>query len=96
MKRLWAVSALSLAILAGCSANAEEPLDAAGHYEKSCSACHGSDLKGGPSGPPVLNMKNKYTEEDLLKLMNGGKGMMPAKLLSEENAQLVAEWLLEK
>lgn len=96
MKRLMVICALSLLIMAGCSTNASEPLDAAGHYEKSCSACHGSDLKGAPSGPPVVNMKSKYTEEDLLKLMNDGKGMMPAKLLSEENAKLVAEWLLEK
>lgn len=96
MKRLLAISLLSLLVMAGCSAKEPEPLDAAGHYEKSCSTCHGSDFKGAQAGPPVLNMKSKYTEEDLLKLLNDGKGMMPARLLSEEDAKLVAEWLLEK
>jgi len=96
MKRLLVISIFSLLLMAGCSAKEPETLDAAGLFEKSCSTCHGADLKGAQAGPPVLNMKSKYTEEDLLKLMNNGKGMMPARLLSEEDAKLVAEWLLEK
>jgi cytochrome c551 len=96
MKRLWTVIALLLLILAGCSSNTSEgPMDGDALYEKSCLACHGSDLKGA-SGPAVVNMKSKYTEEELIDLINNGKGMMPGNLLSEEEAKLVAEWLMEK
>jgi cytochrome c551 len=44
----------------------------------------------------VTNMKAKYAEEDLQKLLNDGVGMMPGGLLSEEEAITVTKWLLDK
>lgn len=97
MKRLWLLSVLILIIMSGCSANAADaPKDGPGLFEQKCSACHGSDLKGATAGPAVLNMKEKYTEDELIKLMTDGKGMMPGKLLSETENKLVAQWLLEQ
>ncbi|WP_147535836.1 c-type cytochrome [Bacillus marasmi] len=97
MKRLWLLSVLILIITAGCSANAADgPKDGPGLYEQKCSACHGSDLKGAAAGPAVLNMKSKYTTDELEKLMLDGKGMMPGKLLTEEENKLVSEWLMTK
>lgn len=97
MKKLWLLSVLILIITAGCSANAADgPKDGPGLYEQKCSACHGSDLKGAAAGPAVLNMKSKYSEEELMKLITDGKGMMPSKLLTEEENKLVSEWLIKK
>jgi cytochrome c551 len=96
MKRLWVVIALSFLLLAGCSkSNEARPTDAEGLYKLSCLACHGADLKG-TSGPPVVNMSSKYSQEDIEKLILEGKGMMPGKLLSETEAATVAKWLMEK
>jgi cytochrome c551 len=98
MKQLWIISALSLLLLAGCSsetANAKRPTDGEGLYKLSCLSCHGENLEG-LAGPPVTNMKAKYSEEEMLKLLNDGSGMMPGGLLSEEEAKTVSQWLLEK
>ncbi|MEW9051181.1 MAG: cytochrome c [Neobacillus sp.] len=98
MKKLWAISALLLLFATGCSANASDgprPTDGEGLYNLSCLNCHGENLEGA-AGPPVLNMSSKYSEEELLKLINEGVGMMPGKLLSEEEAQIVTKWLMEK
>jgi cytochrome c551 len=96
MKRTWLVLALSFLFLAGCSkSNEARPTDAEGLYELSCLACHGADLKGA-SGPPVLNMASKHSQEDIEKLILEGKGMMPGKLLTETEAETVAKWLIEK
>ena len=92
---------LSLAIfifIAGCSATTDtknRPTDAEGLYNLSCLACHGENLEGA-AGPPVTNMADIYSEEDLHNLLMNGAGMMPGKLLTEEESRLVTKWLLEK
>lgn len=98
MKQLWIVFALSILLLAGCSSNtatAKRPTDGEGLYKFSCLSCHGENLEG-LAGPPVTNMKTKYSEEDLQKLLNDGVGMMPGGLLSEEEAKTVTKWLLDQ
>lgn len=96
MKRLWIISAILLLLLAGCSASASKgPLDGEGLYKKSCLACHGADLKGG-SGPPISNMGSKFSEEEVLKIVNEGVNMMPGKLLTKEEAKLVTKWIIDK
>ncbi|WP_419955568.1 c-type cytochrome [Neobacillus niacini] len=98
MKQLWIVLALLLLLLAGCSSNtadAKRPTDGEGLYKFGCLSCHGENLEG-LAGPPITNMKAKYSEEEMLKLLNDGAGMMPGGLLTEEEAQTVTMWLLEK
>ena len=98
MKRLWLVLALSLLLLQGCSSNtadAKRPADGEGLYKFGCVSCHGENLEG-LAGPPVTNMKAKYSEEEMLKLLNDGVGMMPGGLLTEEESKIVTKWLLEK
>jgi cytochrome c551 len=98
MKQLWIVFALALLFLAGCSSNtatAKRPTDGEGLYKFGCLSCHGENLEGA-AGPPVINMKAKYSEEDMLKLLNDGVGMMPGGLLSEEESKKVTKWLLER
>jgi cytochrome c551 len=98
MKPLWIVFALSILLVAGCTSNtaeAKRPTDGEGLYKLSCLSCHGENLEG-LAGPPVTNMKVKYSEEDMIKLLNDGVGMMPGGLLSEAEAKTVSKWLLEK
>ena len=95
MKQLWVVIALAFLLLAGCASKEKRPTDAAGLYEKSCLPCHGADLKGA-SGPPVTNMSNKYSKEQVEKILVEGKGMMPGKLLNAEEAMTVTEWLMKE
>ncbi|MEH7247132.1 cytochrome c [Neobacillus niacini] len=98
MKQLWIIFALALLLLAGCSADtatAERPTDGEGLYKFGCLSCHGENLEG-TIGPPVTNMKDKYSEEEIMKLINDGVGMMPGGLLSEEEAKTVSKWLIEK
>lgn len=98
MKQLWIGVTLSILLLAGCSSNtadAKRPTDGEGLYKLACLSCHGENLEG-LAGPPVTNMKAKYSEEEMLKLLNDGVGMMPGGLLSEVEAKAVSKWLLEK
>ncbi len=98
MKQLWIIFALALLVLAGCSADtatAKRPTDGEGLYKFGCLSCHGENLEG-RVGPPVTNMKAKYSEEEIVKLINDGVGMMPGGLLSEEEARTVTKWLIKK
>lgn len=98
MKRLIAISALSLVFLAGCSGNVNNDMskqDGPSLYDRSCSACHGKKLEGGPSGPALTATKTKMSEEEIVKSIVNGVGMMPAKLLTEQQAQVVGKWMLE-
>jgi quinoprotein glucose dehydrogenase len=48
-------------------------------YGTYCVSCHGIERKGnGSSFPSLLNLKKKYTEEQLWSVINNGKNMMPA------------------
>ncbi|WP_160723868.1 c-type cytochrome [Bacillus sp. USDA818B3_A] len=64
-------------------------------FNNTCMSCHGSDLKGG-AGPDISAVGSKYSEEDILKIVKDGKGMMPSNLLSEEDSEKIAKWLSEK
>jgi cytochrome c551 len=101
IKELVAVSALSILFISGCSDNASGEAtakDGQSLYEKSCLSCHGADLKGG-AAPSVVNMAGmagKYTEKEVLDMINNGIGLMPGGLVTEEEAQVLTEWLMEQ
>lgn len=62
-------------------------------YMINCAACHGTELQGDPSGtyPDLHSAKEKYTHDELLKLINTGKGFMPSfrQLRQEEKDALI-------
>jgi cytochrome c551 len=96
VKRLWVVSALALLLLAGCSSGkSSTAMDGETIYKESCAACHGGELQGAV-GPAVTNMKSKYTEAELLKIVNEGTNKMPGNLLNMEQSEIVTKWLMEK
>ncbi|HAQ06602.1 MAG TPA: cytochrome C' [Bacillus bacterium] len=96
MKKMLTVSLGLLLFLGGCSENTSQaPMDGEGLYKRSCLNCHGADLQGG-AAPGVKNMAAKYSEEEILDLINNGIGLMPGKLLSETEAETVTKWLMEQ
>ncbi|SEN95584.1 cytochrome c551/cytochrome c550 [Mesobacillus persicus] len=97
MKRFTVITALSLLFLTGCGSNNSEVAssDPEVLYEQACLACHGSNLQGA-AGPAVTNMASKFTAEEVKTLIMDGVGMMPGDTLTEEQADIVTEWLMEK
>lgn len=65
-------------------------------YENNCAACHGADLSGN-SGPDLTEVGSNHSSEDIQKIIHEGKGGMPAQSqVSDEDAEVLADWLAEK
>ncbi|PYZ98669.1 cytochrome C551 [Alteribacter lacisalsi] len=60
-------------------------------YEQNCLSCHGGDLEGG-SGPALDD--GSYSEEDIIAAIEEGPGSMPSGLVSGEESEAVAEYIL--
>ncbi|HAS57619.1 MAG TPA: pyrrolo-quinoline quinone, partial [Algoriphagus sp.] len=65
-------------------------------YTTYCGNCHGLDLKGNlPSSPGLVDLKNKYSADSLSKLLEKGRGAMPAfQHISSENRKILVDFLL--
>jgi mono/diheme cytochrome c family protein len=70
-------------------------MDGEAIYKKSCSACHGEKLQGAV-GPTLVNMKSKYSEAEVLTIINEGTPKMPGNLIAEKEAEIITKWLMEK
>ena len=64
-----------------------EPKGGKATYDKLCVSCHGADGKGNPAMTKVLGEKelniatkeaSRKKDDDLLKVITGGRGKMPA------------------
>ncbi|GIQ67577.1 menaquinol-cytochrome C reductase [Xylanibacillus composti] len=71
-------------------------------YQRStCMTCHGDELKGMPPQLPTLRgIGDKYSKEELLAIIEGGIGTMPAQYqqnldqgLTDADIDLLADWL---
>jgi quinoprotein glucose dehydrogenase len=47
-------------------------------YNNACASCHGDDKKGGPAGPSLIDIAQRYTREQLTTIIRQGTGRMPA------------------
>jgi quinoprotein glucose dehydrogenase len=49
-------------------------------YNVNCAVCHGAELEGDPTGtfPDLRNVTQKFTNKEILDLINRGKGFMPS------------------
>ncbi|TMW73841.1 c-type cytochrome [Alteribacter natronophilus] len=71
----------------------DDPIELGEHlYEQNCLACHGGDLGGG-SGPAL---DGGYSEEEIITAIDEGPGSMPAGLVSGEEAEAVAEYIISE
>ncbi|WP_126428701.1 cytochrome c551 [Brevibacillus marinus] len=64
-------------------------------YQQRCIGCHGQNLEG-VSGPALKDVGARYTQEEILAILNNGKGAMPGGLVSGEEASNLAAWLAAK
>ncbi|WP_409252115.1 c-type cytochrome [Bacillus sp. SCS-153A] len=60
--------------------------------KKRCFSCHGNSLEGG-MGPTLYNLKSKYSHDEVVDILINGQGAMPGGLVSDEEAERVAEYL---
>ncbi|MGF2617893.1 c-type cytochrome [Rossellomorea vietnamensis] len=60
-----------------------------------CSSCHGGDLSGG-MGPALKNIGSELSEDEILSVIQNGKGSMPKNIIEGDEAEAVAEWLANK
>ena len=76
----------------------DRTVKAEGHgvYNKYCIACHGPELKGnGIAYPSLLNLHQKYTEDQTRKIIENGRNMMPSfKQLPETEKGPLVSFLL--
>ena len=83
--------------LAACGGNDEKATDGELDGEKlvmkSCIVCHGGDLGGQGNTPAIADAGSHYTEEEILNIIENGKGGMPAGVLKGDEAKAAAEWL---
>lgn len=63
-------------------------------YAQTCAACHGDDLSGSV-GPSLLEVGDKFSEEEIKDIAENGRESMPAGIADAEEAQIIAEWLSE-
>lgn len=63
-------------------------------YQSNCMSCHAED-RSGSVGPNIRNVKDKYSEDELVDIMVNGKGSMPGIVEDEDDAKIISEWLLE-
>ena len=49
-------------------------------YKVNCAVCHGTERQGDPTGtnPALMTVSEKYSKEEILLLINTGKGFMPS------------------
>ncbi len=61
-------------------------------YARYCVSCHGPELKGdGKAFPSLLNLNQKYNEQQLRQLLDNGRNMMPSfrQIIEGEKAPLI-------
>ncbi|WP_096188372.1 c-type cytochrome [Evansella halocellulosilytica] len=69
----------------------DDPIELGEHvYQGQCASCHGGDLEGG-AGPGLLS---GLSEDDILQAIEEGPGTMPENLVSGEEADAVAEFIM--
>lgn len=74
----------------------DDPIELGEHvFLQNCAACHGENLEGN-GNPPLNALKGRYTADEIVGIIEEGRGIMPAGLARGEEAAAVAEYLLSK
>lgn len=65
-------------------------------YRQNCSGCHGEDLKGSGSFPSLVDLDDRFKEDELKGIISSGRRMMPAFTnLTEPDKTAIASYLLK-
>ncbi|MHA3772079.1 outer membrane protein assembly factor BamB family protein [Verrucomicrobiota bacterium sgz303538] len=46
-------------------------------YQQTCAACHGADRRGGNQAPPLVGLRLRMKDADVLSILQNGRGAMP-------------------
>lgn len=68
-------------------------------YQINCAMCHGQNREGKPEAnyPSLINIQNKLKEDDIMEVINTGKGFMPSyKHLPDEEKEILVAYLLNE
>ena len=61
-----------------------------------CIRCHGNNLEGQGNFPALNDVGARLSEDEILNVIENGRGAMPGGIISGEDAKAVATWLAEK
>lgn len=61
-----------------------------------CISCHGQNLEGQGNFPALNDVGSRLSQDEILAIIENGKGAMPGGIISGDEAQAVAEWLAAK
>lgn len=64
-------------------------------YKNNCASCHGNNLEG-IAGPDLTKVGSRYSKEQIIGIIQNGKGIMPKNLVTGEEAENLAAWLASK
>ena len=70
--------------------------DAEKIVQANCTACHGGNLEGQGNFPPLNDVGSRLSEEEILTVIENGRGGMPPNIIEGTEAEVVAEWLSNK
>ncbi len=66
-------------------------------YQKNCAVCHGNDLKGNNSFPPLLNVQTRLKPTDVESILQKPRGLMPAfNNISQEDKNAIIDYLFNR
>jgi menaquinol-cytochrome c reductase cytochrome b/c subunit len=67
------------------------------YRQNACIKCHGDHLQG-VNGPSLLGVGNRHTKEEILHIINYGRGAMPAGMFqgTKEEQEILADWLTKQ
>src|SRR5690606_11980059 len=64
-------------------------------YAANCASCHGGNLSGGV-GPGLTDVGSRLSQDEILAVIQNGKGIMQGNIIKGEDADAVAAWLADK
>lgn len=70
--------------------------DAEEIVQGNCTMCHGGNLEGQGNAPALTDVGARLSEEEILDVIENGRGGMPAHVIEGTEAEVVAEWLANK
>ena len=59
-------------------------------------SCHGQNLEGQGNFPALNDVGSRLSQDEILDVIENGRGAMPGGIISGDDAQAVAEWLAAK
>jgi quinoprotein glucose dehydrogenase len=67
------------------------------HYRAHCAVCHGAKREGAGVAPPLMGLKTRMRDGDVLALLRAGKGLMPPNLaLSDAERGELLDYLFRR